>query len=64
MDDYGVPKNILRTQVYKRGRPSIRWLDDALENLRRVDVRVYAQVATDRRLWRGLLLEAKANRGL
>ena len=49
-------------QVYKsrkRGRPSIRWLDDVLEDLRRMDARGYNKMAMDRRLWRRFVLEAR-----
>ena len=49
----------------KSSRPAIRWLDDVLEDLRRMDVRGYAEMATDRRHRRRLLiLEARAQVGL
>ena len=34
-----------------RDRPRIRWLDDVLEDLRRIDVRDYNEMAMDRRHW-------------
>ena len=45
-------KEILREQVYKsgtRGRRRIRWLDEVLEDLRRIDVRGYTEMGMDRR---------------
>ena len=67
MDDQRSPKKILRTQVYKsrkRGRPRIRWLDDVLEDLRRMDVRGYTEMAMGRRYWRKLELETSSDVGL
>ena len=40
----------MRAQVQKEGL--IRWLDDVLEHLRIMDVKDYAEMATDRRHWR------------
>ena len=64
MDDQRMLKKILRAQGYKsgkRGRPRIKWLDDVLEVVRRMDMRVYTERAMDRRHWRRLMLEAKTH---
>ena len=38
-------------------------MDDVLDDIRRMDVRVYAEMATDRRYWRRLVMEARAHVG-
>ena len=56
---------ILRAQVYKnrkRGRPRIRWLDDTLEDLRRMDARGHTELAMDRRFWRKLVFGSDGSR--
>ena len=55
-----MPKKILRVQVYET-RPTIRWLDNVLEDLRRMDVKGYTEMAMNWRLWRRLVLEARAH---
>ena len=50
-----MPKKIVRAQECnnrKRGRPRLRRLDDVLEDLRRMDVRGYTELAMGRRVWR------------
>ena len=67
-----MPDNNLRAQVYKsrkRGRPKIRWLDDMLDDLRRMDVRGYTKVVMDMRHWRcftykhPMLIHSKIHKG-
>ena len=63
-DDQRMPKKFLRAQVYKsrkRRRSRMRWLDDMLENLRRMDVNCYAEMATGRRHWRRFVSEARTH---
>lgn len=41
-----------RSQVYKsrkQGQPNIRWLDDMLEDIRRMDMKGYADIIMDKR---------------
>ena len=68
MDDHRKSKKILRAQVYKsrkrRSLPRLRRLDDVLEDLRRMDVRGYAEMTTGRRNWSRLVLEEKDHVGL
>ena len=59
-----MPKKRLRAQVYKRrqrGQPMIRWLDDVLEDLRRMDVSGYTEITMDRRHGRRLVLEVRVH---
>ena len=53
MNDQRMQKKILRVQVYKsrkRGRHRIRWLDNVFEDLTRIDVRCYTEMAMDKTL--------------
>ena len=38
-------------------------MDDVLDDLRRMDVRGYTEMATDRRHWRRLVLDARVHVG-
>ena len=42
----------------------MRWLDDVLEDLMKIDVRSYTETEMDRRLWRRFVLKASAQIGL
>jgi hypothetical protein len=49
----------------KKGRPRMRWLEDAAEVLRKMKVkRRRRQKAVDREEWESVLKEAKAVRGI
>ena len=47
----------------KWGRLRIRWLDNVLEDLKRMVVRSYCEMAADRRHWRRSVLEARGHVG-
>ena len=67
MISVSIPKKILSEQVYgskNRRRLRTRWLDDVLEDIRRMDVRDYAEMVTDRKRWRRLVLEVRVHVGL
>ena len=67
MDGQRMPEEILRAQIYqsrKRSRPRIRWLDDLLEYLKRMDVGGYTEMPMDKRRWRRLVLKVRAHAGL
>jgi hypothetical protein len=46
------------------GRPAIRWLDSAEEDLKRMDVRNWRRKSQDRDQWRAIVKEAEVHRGL
>ena len=54
---YQSKSGVLIYKSRKRGQPTIRWLGDVLEDLRRMDMRGYYEMAMDRRLCRRLVLE-------
>jgi hypothetical protein len=47
-----------------RGRPNLRWSDDAREHLRILKVKDWRSTAMDRDAWRLLVQEAKAHKEL
>ena len=48
----------------KAGRPVLRWIDGVLEDLSRLRVKGWWNVAKDRDAWRRILREAEAQSGL
>uniref|UniRef100_A0A170WMB5 Endonuclease-reverse transcriptase n=1 Tax=Triatoma infestans TaxID=30076 RepID=A0A170WMB5_TRIIF len=67
MEDSRMPKSILDKNMpgkRKRGRPRKRWLDDVREDLDRIGVSNWRQLALDREAWQRIVREAKAHIGL
>jgi hypothetical protein len=45
-------------------RPRQRWQEDDIENLKKLKVKIWKEVAKDRRTWRDLAEKAKTHKGL
>ena len=46
------------------GRPRKRWQEDVMEDLKKLKVKNWKEVAKDRRTWRDLAEKAETNKGL
>ena len=46
------------------GRPRQRWQEDVMEDLKKLKVRNWKEIAKDRRNWRELAEKAKTHKGL
>jgi hypothetical protein len=46
------------------GRPRQRWQEDIMENLKKLKVKNWKEIANDRRIWRDLTQKAKSHKGL
>jgi len=46
------------------GRPRQRWQEDVMEDLKKVEVKIWKEIAKDRRTWRDLAEKAKTHKGL
>jgi hypothetical protein len=46
------------------GRPRLRWKDGVEDHLRKLNVKNWWTVAKDRELWKKILREAEAHKGL
>jgi hypothetical protein len=67
MQDTAIPKTMLYAKLYetrRRGRPKMRWLDDASTDLRKVGINEWRVRARDRDVRRRIGMEAKAHPGL
>ena len=62
-----MPKQIVTArieEIIERGRPRIRWTDEAEEDLKIMGIRNWHTLVTDRKEWRRNLWEAKVHDGL
>jgi hypothetical protein len=67
MEDSRMSKRVMREKIYtrrKKGRPKVRWLDDAQEDLREMGIEGWRRKAQDRDQWRRIAQEAKVHVGL
>ena len=67
MEGGRMPKRVLTERLYssrKRGRPTSRWIDNIVNDLRRLKVKRWWEVANDRVRWRHIVEEAKAHKEL
>jgi hypothetical protein len=46
------------------GRPRLRWLDQVEEDLKKMEVINWREKCKDRRLWNGIVKQAKTQQGL
>jgi hypothetical protein len=46
------------------GRPKLRWLDQAGEDLNKIKVRNWREKCKDRKLWKEIVKQAKTHQGL
>jgi len=66
MDHGRVVKKIFDSKLEGRrrmGRPTSRWLEDAVKDLCEMQVKRWRQKAVDREEWASVIMEAKAHRG-
>jgi hypothetical protein len=67
MEDNAMPKRMLKERLYfkrKKGRPRMRWLDDAGSDLKKMKVKGWKEKIRNREQWRLVVEEAKAHPGL
>jgi hypothetical protein len=46
------------------GRPRLKWLEKVEEDLKKMEVRNWREKCKDRRLWNGIVKQAKTHQGL
>jgi hypothetical protein len=66
MEDNAVPKRMLKGRLYskrRKGRPSMRWLGDVENDLKKIEVKGRKEKMRDREQWRLVVEEAKAHLG-
>jgi hypothetical protein len=67
MEDNEMPKRMLKGRLYskrRKGRPMMRWLDDVESDLKKKEVKGRKEKMRDRKQWRLVVEEAKAQPGL
>jgi hypothetical protein len=67
MPNEGVAKTIYKWKPYARrpkGRPRLRWEDDARKDLRKMEVKNCKQRAQERKQWKEIIQQAKTHKGL
>jgi hypothetical protein len=62
MNETAMPKRMLQGKIHtkKRGRPRLRWLEDAHDDLRKMKVKGWGR-KMNREDWRLIVQEAKAH---
>jgi hypothetical protein len=61
MEDNATPKRMLKGRLYykrRKGRPTMRWLDDVESNLKKMKVKGWKEKMRDREQWRLVVEEA------
>jgi hypothetical protein len=64
MDEMAMPKRVLKGKLHAKsriGRPRLRWMDDVIDDLRKMGIRGWTEKARNRDQWRLLVKEAKAH---
>ena len=67
MPDTAIPKKMLYGKLYatrRRGRPSMRWLDDVSMDLRKMGMNEWRGRTRNRETWRHVVVGAKTHPGL
>jgi hypothetical protein len=67
MEAGATPRRTMEGRLFigrRKGRPSLRWMDDVVADLRAMNIRQWTEKAEDREQWRLVVKEAKAHPGL
>lgn len=67
MEKSRMPRRVMQERIYstrRKGRPITRWVDDVIDDLRKLKVRRWWEIAQDRKAWRQIAWEAKAHKEL
>ena len=67
MENERSPKNVLNGEIIgvrRRGRPKKRWLQNVWDDINTMRVTRWREKARDRDIWRRIVKEAKAHKGL
>ena len=67
VDETAMPKRVLKGKLYatrRIGRPRIRWLEDVIEDLRRMGISGWMEKGRNRDQWGRIVEGAKAHPGL
>jgi uncharacterized coiled-coil protein SlyX len=51
-------------RIRQTGRPRQRWQEDVMEDLKKLKVKNWKEIAKDRRTWRDLTEKEKTHKGL
>jgi hypothetical protein len=64
MEDNAMPKRMFKGRLYSersKGRPRVKWLDDAESDLKKMKVKGWKEKMSNREQWRLVIEEAKAH---
>ena len=67
MEEDRMPKKIFTQELEgtrRRGRPRKRWKDEVERDLQVLGVRIRRELVADRKIWKGIVRQAKAHSGL
>jgi hypothetical protein len=67
MEDNAMPKRMIKGRLYskrRKGRPRMRWPDDVESDLKKMKMKGWKEKMRDRKQWRLVVEEAKAQPGL
>ena len=67
MEEGVMPRKMMEGRLFigrRKGRPSLRWMDDVIADLKAVKIKQWMEKMKDREKWRVTVEEAKAHPGL